>query len=82
LKKGQRGGGSEQNIPHLFGPGTPVLVPGFQWSGWSKSGIHGQIRLFDGQSRASQGLSTDVLHSWWKSPLPPQNTSAMAGNLK
>jgi len=31
-----RGGGSGQNIPHLFGPGTPVLVPGFQWSGWSK----------------------------------------------
>jgi len=22
------------------GPGMPVLVPGFQWSGWSNSGIH------------------------------------------
>jgi len=57
-------------------------VARFQCSGWSKSGIHGQIRLFDGQSRASQGLSTDVLHLWWKTPPPPQNTSTMVGNLK
>ena len=31
---------------------------------------------------ASQGLSTDVLHLWWKSPPAPQNTSAMVGNSK
>jgi len=37
-----RGGGSGQNIPHLFGPGTPVLV-----SVERVVKIHGQIRLFD-----------------------------------
>ena len=31
--------------------------------------------------RASQGLSTDVLHSWWKTPPPPLNTPAVVGNL-
>jgi hypothetical protein len=41
-----------------------------------------KVLLFDGQSRALQGLSTDVLHSWWKTPAPPQNTSAGEGNLK
>jgi hypothetical protein len=29
------GASTDIYIPHLFGPGTPVLVPGFQWSGWS-----------------------------------------------
>jgi hypothetical protein len=32
--------------------------------------------------RVSQGLSNDVLNSWSKSPPPPQNTSAVVGNLK
>jgi hypothetical protein len=66
----------------VFGSGTPALVPGFQWSGWSNSGIHGQIRVRDAQIRTSQGLSTGVLHSGWKSPPHPQNTSAVVGNLK
>ena len=64
-------------IPHFFGPGNPVLVPGFQWSGWSKSGVYDQIRVFDDQIRASQGLATAVLHSGWKSPPHPQNTFAV-----
>ena len=55
------------------GPGIPKPL--------SKSGIHDQSRVSDGKSRASQGLSTDVLHLWWKSPPPLQNTSAMVGNF-
>jgi len=76
------GGGSGQHISQFFGSGTPALVSGYQWSGWSNSGIHLHIRLFVVKSRASQGLSTDVLHLGWKSPPPPQNTSAVVGNLK
>ncbi len=34
------GASTDIYIPHLFGPGTSVFVPGFQWSGYSKSGIH------------------------------------------
>ena len=56
--RAEEGASTDIYIPHLFGPGPPVLVPGFQWSGWSNSGIHGQIRVRDGQIRASQGLST------------------------
>ena len=75
--------GSGHNFSGLFGlSGTPVLVPGFQWSGWSNSGVHGQIRVHDAQIRTSQGLSTAVLHSGWKSPPHPQNTSAVVGSLK
>ena len=65
-----------------FRTGTPVLVPGFQWSGWSNSGIQGQIWVCDDQIRASHGLSTVVLHSGWKSPPHPPNTSEGLGYLK
>ena len=30
---GGEGASTDVYIPHLFGPGTPVLVPGFQWDG-------------------------------------------------
>jgi hypothetical protein len=50
------GASADIYITHLFGPGTPLLVPGFQWSGWSNSVIHGQIRVRDGQIRASQTI--------------------------
>ena len=44
----------------------------FQRSDCSNSGIHLRYVTTAFKSRASQGLPTDVLHSWWKSPLPPQ----------
>ena len=56
----------------------PVLVPGFQWSDCSNSSIH--LRYVKTVSK-SRGLSTDVLHSWWKTPPPPLNTPAVVGNL-
>ena len=71
-------GGQEQHISHLFGPGTPVLVPGFQWGGWQKSVIDGKSQIMVPKIRALHGLSTDVLYSWWMSPPPP--TSAVVGN--
>jgi hypothetical protein len=46
----------------------------------SNSGIYSRSNLTSVEIRASQGLSTDVLHSWWKLPPPPQNTSAVVGN--
>jgi len=68
----QRGGGSGQHILQLFGSGTPVLVPGFQRSDCSNSGIHLRCVTMVFKSQASQGLSTGVLHLWWKSPPPPK----------
>jgi hypothetical protein len=46
-------------IPHLFGPGTPVLVPIFQCSGCPNSGILLLFGLGLPKIQASQELSTD-----------------------
>ena len=52
----------------------------FQWSDCSNSGIHLRCVTMVFKIRPSKKLSTDVLQSWWKLP-PPQNTSAVVGNL-
>jgi hypothetical protein len=60
----------------------PVRLFWYQIFRCSNSGI---LLLFETmvlKSRASQGLSTDVLHLWCKSPPLPQNSSAVVGNLK
>jgi hypothetical protein len=43
------------------------FVTKFQWSNGSNSGIYLRYVTTGVKSRASQGLSTDVFHSWWKS---------------
>ena len=48
----------------------------FQWRGLSNSGSYSSSNLTSVKFRASRELSTDVLHSWWRSPPPPPNTSA------
>jgi hypothetical protein len=58
-------GSKDIYIPQFFGPGTPVLVPGFQWSGWSKSGIYDQFRVFDDQIRARGGNHRLILNWQW-----------------
>jgi hypothetical protein len=39
------GAGGQGHVAGVHDHGTPVLVPGSQWSGWSRSGIHS--RLFE-----------------------------------
>ena len=48
----------------------------------SKFRYSSAVRFRVSKSRASQGLFTAILHSGWKSPTHPQNTSAVVGNLK
>ena len=54
----------------------------FQRRRLSNSGIYSRSNLTSFKIRAAQGLSTDVLHLWWKSPPTPQKTPAVVGNLK
>jgi hypothetical protein len=68
--------GDKDRILRIF---APVLVPGLQWSDCSNS----ILLLFEKmvlKSRASQGLSTDVLHSWWKSPPPFEGLETNTGS--
>jgi hypothetical protein len=63
----------------------PSVCDRFQCIGYSKIGVNPRFKLALLRSRPSQGLSNDVfvtvLHLWWKSPPPPQNTSAVVGKL-
>jgi hypothetical protein len=77
---GDHGGGAAAD--RIFRTCSPVLVPGYQWVDCPNSSTHLRYVTIVSKIWALQGISTDVLHFWWKSPSPPQNESTVVGNLK
>ena len=65
------GAAADKNISQLFGP---VLLFWFSGaSGQIQVSWSNYVRVCDDQIRASQGLSTAVLHTGWKLPPHPQS---------